>query len=47
MTYPSELPVEFCMFDPQATEQQTKPKGTHERQGGKTVLIGETERLQC
>ena len=34
------------MFDPQATEQQTKVKGTHERQAGKTVLTGEMERLQ-
>jgi len=34
------------MFDPQAAEQQAKPKGTHERQAGKTVLAGEMERLQ-
>lgn len=32
------------MFDPQAMEQQAKPKGTHERQAGKTVLTGEMER---
>ena len=46
MTFSSEPPVKFCMVDPQASEQQAKPKGTHERQGGKTVLIGETERMQ-
>ena len=34
------------MFDPQVMEQQAKPKGTHERQAGKTVLTGEMERHQ-
>ena len=42
----SEPPVELSMFDSQATEQQAKPKGTHERQGGKAVLIGEMKILQ-
>ena len=32
------------MLYPQVTDQQAKPKGTHERQAGKTLLTGEMER---